>query len=409
MSVVRNGVAGRFEAEDGLAKSDRLFRAAISGFCSLTSPTRLDATRLDQLTLPLLPLVSDESRRYAAAALSHAFPGPQGLIRRIAEEDIAVSAPVLVGSPVLSDIDLIGLIGRHGLGHAGAIARRAKLNPNIASLIRALGVAGESVAAEPAAKADIPARQDIEPVAVAPTRPAPLMAVTAEAVRKARAVAMASQTASAQVRPANTQTTAPVRETDVEPVAAAFDDCVRAEPGAAEEAARDRLREMMRPAGARAPSRAHPARQPVSPALDWDDVRRAAAALIPTGLTGKAALFHTALADTFDLDFAAAAAIAEAGDQRKLTTALKAAGLPVAEAFLIAVLAFPPRFATTAAIRSFIEAYAGIDVEKARREVSAWQRRSPRRDAASTAWPDVANLAGDGHAEATPREARRTA
>jgi uncharacterized protein (DUF2336 family) len=406
---LRSGVAGRFEAEDRLAKSDRLFRAAISGFCSLTSPTRLDATRLDQLTLPLLPLVSDESRRYAAAALSHAFPGPQGLIRRIAEEDIAVSAPVLVGSPVLSDIDLIGLIGRHGLAHAGAIGRRTKLNPNIASLIRALGVAGESMAAEPATQVEAPAPQNIEAVVAAPVRAAPLMAVTAEAVRKARAVAMASQSASAPAQPASAQAKLARRDTDVEPVAAAFDDYVRAEPGAAEEAARDRLREMMRPAGARAPSRAHPAQPPAQPALDWDAVRHAAAALIPTGLTGKAALFHTALADAFDLDFAAASAIAEAGDQRKLSTALKAAGLPVAEAFLVAVLAFPPRFATTAAIRTFIEVYAGIDVEKARREVAGWQRRSPRRDAASTAWPEVANLAGESPAEAHPRQARLTA
>ncbi|MBX3529277.1 MAG: hypothetical protein KF849_01640 [Rhizobiaceae bacterium] len=407
MSVVRGGVAGRFEAEDRLAKSDRLFRAAISGFCSLTSPTRLDATRLDQLTLPLLPLVSDESRRYAAAALSHAFPGPQGLIRRIAEEDIAISAPVLVGSPVLSDIDLIGLIGRHGLAHAGAIGRRAKLNPNIASLIRALGVAGETVSAEPEMRAEMPAPQTVEPVAIAPVRSAPLMAVTAEAVRKARAVAMASQAASSQPQYANMQSTTALRDAGVEPVAAAFDDYVRAEPGAAEEAARDRLREMMRPAGARAPSRAHPNQAPVLPALDWDAVRRAATALVPTGLSGKAALFHTALADAFALAFAAAAAIAEAGDQRKLTTALKSADLPVAEAFLIAVLAFPPRFATTAAIRAFIETYAGIEVEKARHEVAGWQRRAPRRDAASTAWPEVANLAGESAAEV--RQARLTA
>jgi uncharacterized protein (DUF2336 family) len=406
VSVVRNGAVGLAETGDQLAKSDRLFRAAISSFCSLTAPGRLDATRLDQLALPLMPLVTNESRRYAAAALSHAFPGPQGLVRRLADEDIAVSAPVLIGSPVLSDVDLIGLIGRHGLAHAAAISRRKNLNANIAALIRALGVAEEVnapvavVAVEPAAEQDNSAKPAIAetPAAATPivaaSRPAPLMAVTAEAVRRARAAALASQSAAQSQAPAASAVALPSAAA-FEPVAAAFDDYVSAEPGAAEEAARDRLREMMMPAGRRAPSRAHPAQQSAHPALDWERVRRTAASLVPTGLSGRAALFHTAFADAFELDFAAATAIVEAGDQRRLSTALKAADLPMAEAFLIAALAFPPRFATTAAIRAFIETYAGIDLEKARREVSGWRERSPRKDSESTQWPEVANFAGE--------------
>lgn len=46
--------------------------------------------------------------------------------------------PLLIRSRAVSDIDLIALIGRHGLPHARAIARRKDLNPTIADLIRVL-------------------------------------------------------------------------------------------------------------------------------------------------------------------------------------------------------------------------------------------------------------------------------
>lgn len=358
MSVVRISVAGHSAAEDLLSKSDRLFRGAISSFCSMTSATRMDASRLDQLAMPLLPLVSDESRRYAAAALSRSFPGPQGLVRRLAEHEIAISAPILMGSPVLTDVDLIGLIGRHGLGHAVAISRRAGLNTNIASLIRALGVI-DLPAASPAVAA---------PAANAPADPASPSAADAAPMAPQAVVATAGD----------------------HTLSAAFDDVVHAEPGEAENAARDRLRAMMLPAGERMPGRAHPAQRPALPPIDWDAARTATANLISTGMSGKAALFHTAVADAFDLDFALAAAIADDGDVKRLATALKAAALPSAEAFLICALAFPPRFVATKAIRDFIELYAGIDRERARRDVSAWRERAPRQ-VASRAGVEIAN------------------
>lgn len=370
MCVVRSGVAGLDRADIHLPKSDRLLRAAISGFCSLTKATRIDATRLDQLALPLLPLVGEETRRYAAAALSRSFPAPQGFIRRLAEEDIAISAPVLVGSPILQDIDLIGLIGRHGLSHAGAIARRANLNPNIASLIKALGLSNISVETPPpAVDADAPDRAAPAPDAAQPAN---------DATALPPAAAMeAPQTGT------------------IEPVAAAFDEYVEAEPGAAEEAARLKLRAMMMPAGPRAPSRAHPEQQSaVADDMDWEAARAASRTLVSTGLTGKAALFHTALADAFDLEFSVAAAIADGPDMRRLATALKAADLPQAEAFMITALAFPPRFVTTASIRDFIEFYASVEVQRARREVLGWHRRTPRRAVAAAGIPPVANIVG---------------
>ncbi|MDX8503048.1 DUF2336 domain-containing protein [Mesorhizobium sp. VK4C] len=119
-------------------KAERLFRAAVSAFCSLTRPSRREIAQLEDLTLPLFDEVSVESRRYVAAALSECEYAPAALVRRLAEEPVEIAAPLLTRSNALSDIDLIALIGRHGLPHARAIARRKALNATIAQLIRAL-------------------------------------------------------------------------------------------------------------------------------------------------------------------------------------------------------------------------------------------------------------------------------
>jgi uncharacterized protein (DUF2336 family) len=123
-------------AESG--KAERLFRAAVSAFCSLTRPSRREIAQLEDLTIPLFANVSVESRRYVAAALSECEYAPAALVRRLCEHPVDIAAPLLIRSRALSDIDLIALIGRHGLPHARAIARRKDLNPTIAHLIRAL-------------------------------------------------------------------------------------------------------------------------------------------------------------------------------------------------------------------------------------------------------------------------------
>lgn len=132
-------------------KAERLFRAAVSAFCSLTRPSRREIAQLDDLTLPLLDLVSVEARRYVAAALSECMTAPAGLIGRLADDRVDIAAPLLVRSPLLGDVALIRLIGTHGLAHARAIARRSGLNPTIGHLIRALEA---SAAAANAARSD---------------------------------------------------------------------------------------------------------------------------------------------------------------------------------------------------------------------------------------------------------------
>jgi uncharacterized protein (DUF2336 family) len=148
-------------------KAERLFRAAVSAFCSLTRPSRREIAQLEDLALPLFDMVSVESRRFVAAALSECESAPKALVDRLCAEPVDIAAPLLVRSRALSDIDLIALIGRHGLPHARAIARRPGLNQTIAHLIRALerrapgsvGTAPEPVGKTTIANDEVPANR----------------------------------------------------------------------------------------------------------------------------------------------------------------------------------------------------------------------------------------------------------
>ncbi|WP_274424891.1 hypothetical protein [Chelativorans sp. YIM 93263] len=141
---------------------ERLFRAAITAFCSLTRPTRNEIAQLDDLTLGLYDAVSTETRRFAAAALCECAFAPPGIIHRLCAEPIEIAAPLLVRSRALSDIDLIALIGRHGLSHARVIARRDGLNPAIASLIRTLIARAQAEGAPVISKSAIESAGDID-------------------------------------------------------------------------------------------------------------------------------------------------------------------------------------------------------------------------------------------------------
>lgn len=118
--------------------ADKLFKAAVGAFSALTRPGRLDVAQLDDLTGPLFGSTSDETRRFASATLSVCKRPPPVLLARLCREPIETAAPLLVRSPAITDVELISLIGTHGLPHARAIARRPDLNKAIVDLLRLL-------------------------------------------------------------------------------------------------------------------------------------------------------------------------------------------------------------------------------------------------------------------------------
>ena len=124
-------------------KADRLLRAAVTAFCANARPTRREAAQFDDLAGPLLGGASDETLRFVAAALSETPSAPPALVRRLADLPVEISAPLLMRSPVLTPIDLLALIARHGGAHARAIAGRPGLDERILLIIRSLDVLEE--------------------------------------------------------------------------------------------------------------------------------------------------------------------------------------------------------------------------------------------------------------------------
>ena len=129
-------------------RAERLVRAAVTAFCSLTRPSRNEIAQLDDLAMPLYDQLSVETRRYMAAALSECEYAPALLVRRLCDDDVEIAAPLLIRSSLLREIDLVALIGRHGLPHARVIARRPDLDSTIAALVRALEIPSMKIAAE---------------------------------------------------------------------------------------------------------------------------------------------------------------------------------------------------------------------------------------------------------------------
>ncbi|MEP9385617.1 DUF2336 domain-containing protein [Mesorhizobium sp. KR9-304] len=165
-------------------KAERLFRAAVSAFCSLTRPSRREIAQVDDLALPLFDLVSVESKRYVAAALSECPCPPVALIKRLCDESVDIAAPLLIRSPVLTDVDLIALIGRHGHGHARAIGRRPGLNPAIARLVAALENKVVPLRPRDAAPVPQPAMPSQEPADAGPVLEDPAPGTAVEDVRQ---------------------------------------------------------------------------------------------------------------------------------------------------------------------------------------------------------------------------------
>lgn len=296
-------------------KAERLFRAAVSAFCSLTRPSRREIGQLEDLTLPLFDNVSVESRRYVAAALSECEYAPAALVRRLCEEPVDIAAPLLIRSRAVSDIDLIALIGRHGLPHARAIARRKDLNPTIADLIRALERPTLVRVREPEAKATAADR-----------------AVTATADK------------------------IPAISTE-----AVFEDPARERAaGIAAENARRRLRTMMRSGDEAA------AADPFTGADTYVKLRE-------TALTGNAAFFQTALADALDIDFSIARSLTGNQNYASLLAALRSLDLSEDRAFLITVAVYPSQFPHPQAIRAFLDRYRLLHRDAAQDKVRLWK------------------------------------
>lgn len=178
-AVLWQGVvmAHRTPSEDLLAlarsaPADRdatLLRATTALFCQEPTHDRDAIRRYEQLATYFLPKASEPDRSYVGAMLAGRPDAPAAVMRLLARDVISVAAPVLRQSPVLSTVDLLGVIAVTGVDHHRLVAARQHLSPEV---LRALEIAGESYRAsagpaepEPAARAPADRFEDEDGIA----------------------------------------------------------------------------------------------------------------------------------------------------------------------------------------------------------------------------------------------------
>lgn len=136
-----------------------LLRAATALFCQEPTHDRDAIRRYEQLAIHLLPKVKANDRAYIASLLSGRRDAPPAVLRLLARDEIGIAGPVLRQSPVLSTIDLLGIIAVTGRDHHQIIAGRTDLN---ADVLRALAIARQKAKA---AAAEDERRSETAPVA----------------------------------------------------------------------------------------------------------------------------------------------------------------------------------------------------------------------------------------------------
>lgn len=91
----------------------------------------------------LLSRLSEQMETAVRAELSARFAdaphAPRNLITRLAHDAAEVAAPVLRGSPVLTDDDLVDIVRQHGQDHIRAVSGRANVSEAVSEAIVAHG------------------------------------------------------------------------------------------------------------------------------------------------------------------------------------------------------------------------------------------------------------------------------
>jgi uncharacterized protein (DUF2336 family) len=108
----------------------------------------------DAVADQVLDFVDAPARQHLAERLAIRADAPRRVVTRLAADAIAIAAPLLARSPVLTDDDLVVLAAEKSQDHLAAIARRGSLPAPVTDVLIARGRADvlEAVAANPAAR-----------------------------------------------------------------------------------------------------------------------------------------------------------------------------------------------------------------------------------------------------------------
>jgi uncharacterized protein (DUF2336 family) len=93
----------------------------------------------DSVMLRLAEMVEPSVRIEIAARLAHLRRAPDGIVRKLALDEIEIAQPLLICSPVLNDDALIGIAEIRGNAHRRAIAARPGIGASVISVLAERG------------------------------------------------------------------------------------------------------------------------------------------------------------------------------------------------------------------------------------------------------------------------------
>ncbi len=97
------------------------------------TPDLLDV--YDSVMVRLADMADSRARAGIALQLAHMRAAPNGIVRKLALDEIEIAHPLLVCSPALTDDDLLGIIALRGSAHRRAIATRPGLSDAVARVL----------------------------------------------------------------------------------------------------------------------------------------------------------------------------------------------------------------------------------------------------------------------------------
>lgn len=329
-------------------KTDDLLAAAVAGFTSLTRPGRYESQQFEDLALPLLETATQRAKRQVSAILAQHDAAPRKLVLALAHDNIEVSAPLLLRSPVLKTTDLMDIIGTNGLSHARIIARRQPVDPLLLPLLENLD-------------------DEIINQALYAEQPLPVTPVVTE-VKEPEIQSMHYASTTRKPSPDISATSAPFRSANSQqPVS---------QPLAAHDLGTLSLATYLRPA--------------------------LAEHLIDMALLIDNGMFRTALADALDVSYLRAETIIGTWPNSQLPLALKALGLTAQDTYLILTAVLGTIHGEREQLRQFVHIYRSISPEQAAAAVKRWKSddmneklRNQLRDLAENVTDNFTNAANN--------------
>ncbi len=143
MSAMRDTSLVNFRALQNEASQDRRSELLkdVTELLGLVSDPRGDNLLhvYDSVMLRLADMVEPSARVEIAGQLAHLRRAPDGIVRKLALDEIEIAHPLLVCSPVLSDDALIGIAEIRGNAHRRAIAARPGIGESVTRVIAERG------------------------------------------------------------------------------------------------------------------------------------------------------------------------------------------------------------------------------------------------------------------------------